>query len=266
MAYLGTPKPVPQSHNHFPPTHTALPWAWYTNPTAYFNGSHWADSSANKQAAARVTRGAPLPRNRTLKFTPADTLVFPTGSLDAKFTVFVSARYTPAGTQRQIFSVTEQAGTWWLGWNNASEATAYFGLGSPSAAGASAPSALFSVVAGRNALVGNISLFVDGVARQNSSGGTGNLTLAVNPSALTASDCEVQDVLIFREWLVDQDILLWTSMIDVDDCATSPCAVNSTCVDRAAPQRGYDCVCKTGWAGNSSQTGLTCLGELRGQQ
>jgi hypothetical protein len=46
------------------------------------------------------------------------------------------------------------------------------------------------------------------------------------------------------------------SLVDINDCLTSPCGSNALCADIPAPNRGRTCTCNTGYTGNA-ETGCT---------
>ena len=55
--------------------------------------------------------------------------------------------------------------------------------------------------------------------------GTGGKTLAVNSLLSTASDCELQEIIIFRDFMVDVDVNMWVTQNIGELCCGMVCCV-----------------------------------------
>ena len=194
----------------------ANPWAHYRMPGLTFNGSQWNDSSTHLRHLTNIF-GSPATSNSTFYFNTTQGMVFPTGSIPTNFTIFVVARYTPNGqAHKQITNAQE--GGWYLGWHNNTEQAAYYGqtLQTGTLFNATAATFKYHIVVGRNQ-PGHTSLFWDGAVAASNMSGSGGKTLAINSAIGTASDCEVQEVIIFRDFMVDEDVNMWVTQ-NIGEC------------------------------------------------
>lgn len=55
---------------------------------------------------------------------------------------------------------------------------------------------------------------------------------------------------------ITKNMLTYGSLVDVEECVTSPCQNGGTCVEYFG---GYACECVAGWTGENCRTGITTL-------
>jgi hypothetical protein len=119
---------------------THLPgWGMYTMTSFTYSGSSWsASSNSATYSAANFTWQDQTGYNRhaigsasistlgLLRFSASSSsMVWPSGSIPAAFTLFAVARQTPGGTSRRIFQATSL--NFIFGWWNGYQGVFYFG-------------------------------------------------------------------------------------------------------------------------------------------